>query len=369
MSQHSDDTAPNSSLLESVLPLVARLGTVAAALIVFVGGLLYVKQESLLYFPEIGGIPKRPQDNPRGYRSPEERNIPYEDCRITSSIDKVVIQAWLLKYTLNGHDIPSNTPTIIFFHGNAGNIGLRLPNAMQMVQYLRANVLLVEYRGYGDSDNVPPNEVGLQRDAIAALDFVRNHPQLDSNKIFLFGRSLGGAVAVQLAKYAQEQHIPLAGLMLENTFLSIGDMVDHLLPYLGLFKTLVLRMQWKSKSVVPTLQVPILYLAGSSDTLVPHSHMLQLYNTSTRSRLCQIHIVKGGTHNETWLQGGKAYWEKMKAFMDQALAGITNGHEASSSSGNAATVSSIPTMSHRFVDIAREAVSGKGIPEPDKKEL
>jgi hypothetical protein len=146
-----------SLLLDSLLPWALRIGTVAVGLVAILGGVLYVKQDSLLYFPEIGGIPKRPSQNPKGYRSPGERQIPFKDCNILCS-DGVRIHAWLMTYD-------KNAPTIIFFHGNAGNIGLRLPNAIQMRSYLHCNVLLVEYRGYGESDNVPPSEEGLKLDA------------------------------------------------------------------------------------------------------------------------------------------------------------------------------------------------------------
>jgi hypothetical protein len=146
-----------SFLLDSLIPWSLRLGTVVIGLVAVVGGLLYAKQDSLLYFPEIGGIPKKPSDNPKGYRSPGERNIPFKECDIECS-DGVHIHAWLMPFD-------RNAPTIIFFHGNAGNIGLRLPNAIQMRSYLECNMLMVEYRGYGESDNVPPTEEGLKLDA------------------------------------------------------------------------------------------------------------------------------------------------------------------------------------------------------------
>jgi len=183
--------ASSSFLMDSLMPFFLRIGAVVVGLVAVFGSLLYAKQDQLLYFPEIGGIPKRPSDNPRGYRSPGERQIPFEECRIPCE-DGVYIHAWLLLKTTDGETVPPNTPTIIFFHGNAGNIGLRLPNAMQMIQYLDANVLMVEYRGYGESDNVSPDENGLKLDAEAALRFAAKHDKVDPKRIFLFGRSLGG---------------------------------------------------------------------------------------------------------------------------------------------------------------------------------
>ena len=137
--------------------------------------------------------------------------------------DGVQIHSWLIRAPTERW---TQAPTIIFFHGNAGNIGLRLPNAFQMIQFLTCNVLLVEYRGYGDSDSVSPSESGLKLDAEAALAFAQQHADLDSSKLFIFGRSLGGSVAFHLAEYAAQRNIPLAGVLVENTYTSISRMVD-----------------------------------------------------------------------------------------------------------------------------------------------
>lgn len=163
-------------------------------LVAIVGGILYIKQDQLLYFPSIAGLPRHNQDNPRGYRSPADQKVAFEEARIPCT-DGVRIHAWLL-WAMQGQDA-SQAPTILFFHGNAGNIGLRLPNAINMLLHLGVNVLLVEYRGYGDSDDVPPTEAGLKLDAQAALEWIQRHRKVDSSKIFVFGRSLGGAVAIR----------------------------------------------------------------------------------------------------------------------------------------------------------------------------
>jgi hypothetical protein len=298
--------------------LLLKLGKVSLGVVAILGAVLYVKQESLLYFPEIGGMPRRPENNPRGYQSPEEQQIPFESHMIPCQ-DGVQIHSWLLLRTSNGRNVIPNSPTIVFFHGNAGNIGLRLPNAIQMLNRLNANILLVEYRGYGNSDSVTPTEAGLRLDAEAALCFISQHPSIDNSRIFLFGRSLGGAVAFHLAEYAQRQHISVAGVMVENTFLSISHMVDHLMPFLKPIKVFVLKIGWNSAKIVPDLTMPILYLAGSGDQLVPHPHMLKLAKLSLRSVLVQMHVIENGTHNETWLQGGRLYWDKMREFMVQAV--------------------------------------------------
>ena len=287
---------------------------------------LYFKQDSLLYFPEIGNMPRDPARNPRGYRSPADYQLPYEDIRIVCE-DGVSLHAWLMFRGKNTSLTSSTTPTIIFFHANAGNMGIRLPNAIQMLRRLEVNILMVEYRGYGQSDNVAPNELGLKLDGQATLRYVQNHPKIDPTNVFLFGRSLGGAVTFATAEYAQENSNgrgtndinPLKGVIVENTFTSIPDMVDHLLPLVAKVKSLILAIQWNTMAIVPTLACPVLYLAGSSDEIVPHSHMLKLHQLTTRSMLNRLHVINLGTHNESWSQGGEMYWDAFKSFLAGAI--------------------------------------------------
>lgn len=288
---------------------------------------LYFKQDSLLYHPEIGGMPRDPARNPRGYRSPAEYQFPFEEIRILCE-DGVSLHAWLILRGKNNPSSPtSSTPTIIFFHANAGNMGFRLPNAIQMLQKLDVNVLMVEYRGYGRSDNVPPSESGLKLDGQATLRYAQNHPDIDPANIFLFGRSLGGAVTFATAQYAQENSNgrgsnnihPLKGIIVENTFTSIPDMVDHLMPLVAKFKSIILAIRWNSRAIVPTLSYPVLYLAGSRDEIVPHSQMLKLHELTTRSALNRLHVINRGMHNDSYIRGGEMYWDAFKSFLAGAI--------------------------------------------------
>mmetsp|Transcript_61624 Transcript_61624/g.182087 ORF Transcript_61624/g.182087 Transcript_61624/m.182087 type:complete len:454 (-) Transcript_61624:17-1378(-) len=300
-----------------VLPIVKGVGVAVAGCTAIALGMLYLNQEKLLYIPEIDGIPRNNCDNPPGYRSPAEYALPFEKNMIKAE-DGVSIHSWLL---LHPQSKERELPTIIFFHGNAGNIGIRLPNAQQMYELLNANVLLVEYRGYGDSDDVKPNERGLKLDAESALRFAFSHPSIDSSRIFIFGRSLGGAIGFHAAQYAEENGLgPLAGLIVENTFVSVDRMVDVLLPFLSPLKGFFLRMHYDCGKIAPTISVPILYLAGDADEIVPFEHMTELFVKSKKSSvLPKMHVVEGGTHNETWLQGGRNYWKQIQSFMSDAL--------------------------------------------------
>ena len=109
-------------------------------------------------------------------------------------------------------------------------------------------------------------------------------------------------------------------------------MVDVLMPMVAPFKSLILRINWDSASISQKLCLPVLYLAGSADELVPHSHMKSLYRYSKapipasmtsklsiadRRSLTRMHIIRNGRHNESWIQGGTRYWESIKKFMNE----------------------------------------------------
>lgn len=113
--------------------------------------------------------------------------------------------------------------TVLMFHGNAGNIGYRLPIAKILTNELRCNVLMLQYRGYGLSTG-DPNEKGLMIDAQTGLDYIRNRSELRGTRIVIYGQSIGGAVAIGLAARNQKQG-DIAGVVLENTFTSIRKLI------------------------------------------------------------------------------------------------------------------------------------------------
>lgn len=113
--------------------------------------------------------------------------------------------------------------TILMFHGNAGNIGHRVPIAKVLVETLGCNVLMLEYRGYGLSTGVP-DESGLNIDSQTALDYIRERPETRDTNILVYGQSLGGAVAINLVARNQKKG-DIAGLILENTFLCIRKLI------------------------------------------------------------------------------------------------------------------------------------------------
>lgn len=205
------------SLLGKVPGVVWTVGILGAAFLYN----LYRNQEALLFYPQPPGLPwKRTSDNPSPLDSPARPpwNLAFEDLEVKTA-DGVRLHGWFVRAP--GSVDYTTAPTVLFFHGNAGNIGMRLENIAMLVRSLLANVMIVDYRGYGNSDEVSPTEEGVLLDGLAMADALLARADVDRRKVFYFGRSLGGAVAIATAANARFAD-SVAGLILENTFTSIG---------------------------------------------------------------------------------------------------------------------------------------------------
>ncbi|XP_005100785.1 protein ABHD13 [Aplysia californica] len=266
-------------------------------------GLMYHAQDMLLYHPE------SPSDSRIMVVTPDAFQMPFENLFIRSR-DGTLINVVLIK------QIHRASCTIVFFHGNAGNIGHRLQNALGLYSVLNANVLMVEYRGYGKSEG-SPSESGLYQDAEAAMDFLLKRPDLEGTPIIAFGRSLGGAVAVNIAA-SSFYGSKLSGLVLENTFTSLYEMSFKILR-LTCIKYIphwCYKNKFPSHQRIDKISSPILFLSGCMDELVPAKMMKELYNKSKCS-LRRLETFTNGTHNDTWMSPG--YYEAWMRFIPDAL--------------------------------------------------
>jgi len=284
---------------------------------------LYKYQESLLFQPVIMGF-KVPEQNPAEYKNPGVRKMPYEDIAFRTS-DGERITAWFIPARTQSPDDDDEdrelarlkSPTMLYFHANAGNMGFRLQFLEQVFHRTQFNVFIISYRGYGKSTG-EPSEDGLYLDAQAALKWLRESKKVDPTKIFVFGRSLGGAVAINLAHRLREKNL-VRGLILENTFTSISAMADKLFPILNPVKPFILRMKFASQDLIRHIRIPILFISGGMDEVVPSEHMQSLWDSATSSKRCMILRVPGGMHNDTWVKAGEKYFEVMRDFLQKVI--------------------------------------------------
>ena len=159
---------------------------------------------------------------------------------------------------------------------------MRLPFLNSMINYLNVNMIVVGYRGYGPSEGFP-SEDGIKLDVKAIIKFVLSELKSDINleNLYVLGRSLGGACAI----YAQATYpTQIKGLILENTFLSIEDLVDKLFPFLSYLKNFMLRNKWLSRDLIGKIEDPILFIMSEKDEIVPYEHMTKLYDLAVKSK-------------------------------------------------------------------------------------
>ncbi|KAL8452561.1 hypothetical protein Emag_002236 [Eimeria magna] len=247
-------------------------------------------------------------------------DLPFEDVFIRTR-DGLTLHGWLLPQP-NAKQVP----TFLYFHGNAGNIGFRLPNLELMFRLVGVNILIISYRGYGYSEGSPTEE-GVYMDAEAALDFILENSTVNNKEIFAFGRSIGGAVAIECARRRGQE---LKGIVVENTFTSLLDMLYVVFPFLTplrLLVRLVQRMYMKNDEKVRSLTLPFLFISGRQDELVPPSHMDRLFSACAARVKLREDVEEGG-HNDTWEAGGESYYKKMRQFIEEALADAKTNNNA-----------------------------------------
>ncbi|XP_026761154.1 protein ABHD13 [Galleria mellonella] len=265
-------------------------GFLTALLVFTLGmtGILYSAQDLLLYYPN------DPPDSRAFVLQPSNYKLPYESIKIINK-DGFKIHMFLIKQMTNS----SLKPTMIFFHGNAGNMGQRLSNVSGFYHKLDINILMVEYRGYGLSEGTP-SEYGLYSDAQAAFDYLMQRTDIDPTKIMLFGRSLGGAVAIDLASRL-EYRSKIWALVVENTFTSIPDMAQIILKWRCLLwlPECCHKNKYVSIKKIVHVMAPTLVVCGSNDALVPPSMAKELYMKC--GAICKkLIVMPGGGHDDTW---------------------------------------------------------------------
>ncbi|KAL0939128.1 uncharacterized protein CTRU02_205738 [Colletotrichum truncatum] len=300
----------DTSIFLSATPPLGRSPEMGIAAVLTT--LLYFKQKALIYPSHMP--PNSRTDVPRpsqyGIKDFEELVIPTNDGEKLS--------AFYIRGPRGGNNA---NVTILMFHGNAGNIGHRLPIARMLINFIGCNVFMLEYRGYGLSTG-EPDESGLFLDAQTALDYLRSRAETSNHKLIVYGQSLGGAVSIKLVSKNQKDG-DIAGLILENTFLSMRKLIPSVLPP-AKYLTLLCHQVWPSESVIPSItSVPILFLSGLQDEIVPPRHMRQLYELSAAPTKIWKPLP-AGDHNSSVLEEG--YFEAISDFLT-SVTGVASKEE------------------------------------------
>jgi pimeloyl-ACP methyl ester carboxylesterase len=198
---------------------------------------------------------------------------------------------------------PEASHTLLFFHGNAGNISHR-KTSIEIFYRLKLNIFIIDYQGYGHSDG-SPGEQELKNDALTAWQYLIDTRKLSPNSIIIFGRSLGGAAAIHLAS-----QVEAGALIIESVFSSIDDMAAHQAP--GLASLIWLPIKFDNKSVIKQVNMPLLQFHSPDDEIIPYEQGLQVY---TAARQPKQFIALKGSHNRGFMLSQPGYELAIKQFI------------------------------------------------------
>ena len=256
------------------LIIMIAVAYVALAMVIFLA------QSRLIYYPESGRSI---------VGTPSDLGLAYESVEISTS-DSETLHGWFVP-------APAATGTILFFHGNAGNISHRMEYLL-MFYRLGYNTFIFDYRGYGQSSG-SPSESGTYLDAQAAWHYLTEKKESRPTRIVLFGESLGGAIAAWLA--AREKP---ALLVLASVFTSIPDMAAKIYPFLPV--RLLSRFEYNTIDYLQAVTCPVFVAHSPQDEIVPFAHGQALYQAAPDPK--HFLELQGGHNNgfifmrEDWVE-------------------------------------------------------------------
>jgi pimeloyl-ACP methyl ester carboxylesterase len=198
---------------------------------------------------------------------------------------------------------------VLYLHGNGSNVGANVEHANRFHR-LGLSVFVIDYRGYGKSQGDFPSESQVYEDAQLAWDYLVKQRGVNPNQIYIYGHSLGGAIAIDLAV----RHPEAAGLIVEGSFTSTRAMVDFQKGLFWLFPIdLLLTQRFDSLSKVDRLQMPVLFIHGTADNVVPVEMSKKLFDAAPEPK--QLYIVPDGGHNNVAQIGGAEYLQIVSQFL------------------------------------------------------
>jgi uncharacterized protein len=279
---------------------------ICAAFIVFVLLCVYLwaRQAHFIFFPEA-----------EIRFTPADYGLKFEETWLTVEGEK--LYGWWIQ--------GATEKVLLYLHGNGVNIGVNAEHAARF-QSLGMSVLLVDYRGYGRSEGAFPSEQSVYADAEAMWKHLVKDRGIEPRNIFIYGHSLGSAIGIELAL----RHPNAAGLIVESAFTSIRDMAKRDLLLRAVPVSLILTQRFASISKIARLKLPVLFLHGSHDTLVPFSMSQRLYEAANEPK--RVVLLAGGDHIDSAAAAPRQFVEAIRNF-----ASLTRTDESSDTKWKART--------------------------------
>jgi fermentation-respiration switch protein FrsA (DUF1100 family) len=226
----------------------------------------------------------------------EAAHIEHEDVEFRSA-DGTRLHGWFLPH-------PSPRATLLYCHGNGDQVAFLGDYLSDFRDRHRVSIFVFDYRGYGKSEG-SPFETGVLADAHAAQHWLAKRTGERADQLVLMGRSLGGAVAVDLAANNGAR-----GLILQNTFSSLPDAAARLYPWAPV--RLLMKNRYDSINKIGKYQGPVLFSHGTADTLVPYELGRKLYDAAPGPK--EFYVIDGGDHNHA---EPPAYADAIERFLDR----------------------------------------------------
>ena len=232
--------------------------------------------------------------------TPEKYQLDYQDVWI--DVQSETIHGWWIPLP------KESAPVVLYLHGNASNNGDIVGRAAVFHQ-LGLSTLLIDYRGYGKSSPTFPNESRVYEDVAAAWKYLTEIKKIRPQHIFVYGHSLGGAIAIELAS----QQSDIAGLITEGTFTSIEAMGS----FNPLFKLLPLKLivnqRFDSISKISSLQIPLLMFHGEEDEIIPLEMAKQLFENALQPK--QLIFIPQAEHDNLHKVDSPEYIANLQQFI------------------------------------------------------
>ncbi|HEY9815504.1 MAG TPA: alpha/beta fold hydrolase [Candidatus Obscuribacterales bacterium] len=270
--------------LLSLLPLVGGGAVGVAGLYGALMLLLFAYQRRLIFHP-----------SPTVTRTPAELGLAYDVIQLPYAQGREWVQGWWMP-----SDRPQ-APTVLYLHGNGINMGANVEAAARF-HALGLSVFMIDYRGYGESSGGFPSEQRVYEDADRAWHYLTDQRQIAPEHMVLYGHSLGGAIAIELAA----RHPDAGGLVIESSFTSMREMVTRATVYDRLFPIdWILTQRFDSLTKVRSLQSPVIYIHGTADPVVPSDLSAVLYDATAAP--AELVWIPGANHNNVAEVGGDRY--------------------------------------------------------------
>jgi fermentation-respiration switch protein FrsA (DUF1100 family) len=284
-------------IADSGVFMLLRLGAVLALCYLLLLLLMWLFQERLLYLPNMGREP---------IATPSDIGLDWQAVELTTD-DGLLLDAWWLP-------AENARAALLFLHGNAGNISHRLDSLAQFNQ-LGLSVLILDYRGYGKSEG-KPSESGTALDADAGWRWLKEESGHDPDRLVIFGRSLGAAVAAELASRTDP-----AAVLLESPFRSVPDLGQQLYPWLPV--RALARLKYPTVEYVTQRSAPLLVIHSEGDEIIPFAEGQAVYEAATSPK--ELLVIQGG-HNTGFLQSRTTYLRGIDEFLNSSGLTRVNQH-------------------------------------------